>query len=130
MKMRKKIIAMLLVGALAVAVLCACGKDDAKEPDTKQDTNQAGQGTDDKDDANKTDADKSGGGADANGPSAKTASYDEVVAYLKEGGVIADENNAIDINVTEGYVTDNTGGEFAVAEVADKALALFEAMAE
>lgn len=54
-------------------------------------------------------------------PNAATAAYDDVVAYLKEGGVIADETGAVDINTTEGYVTDNTGGDFAVAEIADKA---------
>lgn len=54
-------------------------------------------------------------------PNAADASYDEVVSYLKDGGVIADENGAIDINTAEGYVTDNTGGDFTVAQVADKA---------
>lgn len=54
-------------------------------------------------------------------PDAGKASYEEVVSYLKDGGVISDDSNPIDINVTEGYVTDNTGGEFAVTQIADKA---------
>lgn len=60
-----------------------------------------------------------GGGAKV--PNAKTASYDEVIAYLKDGGVIADDSSPADINNAEGYVTDNTGGEFSAAEIADKA---------
>ncbi len=54
-------------------------------------------------------------------PNAETASYDDIVAYLKDGGVITDDKNPADINNAEGYVTDNTGGDFPSAEIADKA---------
>ena len=51
----------------------------------------------------------------------KTGTYDEMVAYLKEKGYIAKDAKPVDINTTEDYVTDNTGGEFPYAEIADKA---------
>lgn len=54
-------------------------------------------------------------------PNAKTSSYDEMVAWLTEEGYISEEAQPIDINTTEGYVTDNTGGQFPVAVLADRA---------
>lgn len=52
---------------------------------------------------------------------AKTSSYEEMVSYLTEQGFISKDAQAVDINTTEGYVTDNTGGEMPVAEIADRA---------
>lgn len=59
-----------------------------------------------------------GGVAD---PNPKTATYDEMVAWLTAKEFIAEGATPVDINVTEGYVTDNTGGSFPVAVLADKA---------
>ena len=62
----------------------------------------------------------SGGSASA-APNARTASFDEMVAYLTEQGFIAEDAAPININVTDGYLTDNTGGEFPDTAVADRA---------
>ena len=51
----------------------------------------------------------------------KTGSFDDMVAYLTEKGYIAKDATPVDINATEGYVTDNTGGQMPFATVADKA---------
>lgn len=61
------------------------------------------------------------GKKEAKAPSAKTGSMEDVAEYLKAGGVIESTENPVNINETEGYVTDNTGGQFAVAALADKA---------
>ena len=50
-----------------------------------------------------------------------TCSYEEMVAYLTAKGYIAKDAAPVDINTTEGYVTDNTGGEISYAAMADKA---------
>lgn len=50
-----------------------------------------------------------------------TCSYEEMVAYLTAKGFIAKDAKPVDINTTEGYVTDNTGGEIPYAAMADKA---------
>lgn len=50
-----------------------------------------------------------------------SCSYEEMVAYLTAKGYIAENAKPVDINVTEGYVQDNTGGEFPFAPMADKA---------
>lgn len=50
-----------------------------------------------------------------------TCSYEEMVAYLTAKGYIAKDAAPVDINTTEGYVTDNTGGEIPYAAMADKA---------
>ena len=52
---------------------------------------------------------------------ANTCSYEEMVAYLTAKGYIAKDAAPVDINTTEGYVTDNTGGEIPYAAMADKA---------
>ncbi len=44
-----------------------------------------------------------------------------MVAYLTAKGYIAKDAAPVDINTTEGYVTDNTGGEIPYAAMADKA---------
>lgn len=51
----------------------------------------------------------------------KTGSFDDMVAYLIAKGYIAKDAAPVDINTTEGYVQDNTGGQMPVAVVADKA---------
>lgn len=50
-----------------------------------------------------------------------TCTYEEMVAYLTAKGYIAKDAKPVDINTTEGYVTDNTGGEIPYAAMADKA---------
>ena len=50
-----------------------------------------------------------------------SCTYDEMTAYLTAKGYIAEGVAPVDINTTEGYVTDNTGGEMPFANVADKA---------
>ena len=60
------------------------------------------------------------GGAKA-APNARTASYDEMVAWLTQEGYIAEGTEPVDINTTPGYITDNTGGSFPTAVLADKA---------
>ena len=50
-----------------------------------------------------------------------TCTYDEMVAYLTAKGYIAEGTTPVDINTTEGYVTDNTGGQFPFVTIADKA---------
>lgn len=54
-------------------------------------------------------------------PKTKTATYDEMVAWLTSKGYIAKDAAPVDINTTAGYVTDNTGGSFPYATLADKA---------
>ncbi|MBQ6117127.1 MAG: hypothetical protein IJL08_07365 [Oscillospiraceae bacterium] len=54
-------------------------------------------------------------------PNAKTASYEEIVSYFKEKGLIAEDAKPIDINTTAGYVTDNTNGEMPFVDIATKA---------
>ena len=51
----------------------------------------------------------------------KTGSFDDMVAYLTAKGYIAEGTTPVDINTTEGYVQDNTGGQMSVVEIADKA---------
>ncbi len=51
----------------------------------------------------------------------KTCTYDEMVTYLTAKGYIAKDAKPVDINTGEGYVQDNTGGDFAVCQIADKA---------
>lgn len=51
----------------------------------------------------------------------KTCTYDEMVAYLTEKGYIAKDASPVDILTTEGYLTDNTGGSFPYAPIADRA---------
>jgi len=51
----------------------------------------------------------------------KTCTYEEMVAYLTAKGYIAKDAKPVNINETEGYVTDNTGGEIPFVEIADKA---------
>ncbi|MCD8022223.1 MAG: hypothetical protein LUF30_04375 [Lachnospiraceae bacterium] len=47
------------------------------------------------------------------------SSYDDIVAYLVEEGVIAEDAEPVDILTTEGYVTDNTGGSYPTYAFAD-----------
>lgn len=54
-------------------------------------------------------------------PNTATCSYDEMVSYLTGRGYIAKGTTPVDINVTAGYVTDNTGGDMPLATVADRA---------
>lgn len=54
-------------------------------------------------------------------PNATTASYEEMVAWLTQEGYISEQAQPVDINTTEGYVTDNTGGQYSTAVLADKA---------
>lgn len=54
-------------------------------------------------------------------PNPKTATYDEMVTWLTQKKFIAEGTAAVDINTTAGYVTDNTGGSFPFATLADKA---------
>lgn len=61
------------------------------------------------------------GGGSAKPVDPSTCTYDEMVAYLTGKGYISKDAQPVDINTTEGYVQDNTGGDFAVCEVADKA---------
>lgn len=64
---------------------------------------------------------KEDGKKDPDPVNAKTATYDEMVAYLKAKGYIADGTTPVDINTTAGYLTtDNAGGEI-VPVWADKA---------
>lgn len=51
----------------------------------------------------------------------KTCTYDEMVSYLTGKGCIAKDASSVDMLTTEGYVTDNTGGELPFASFADKA---------
>ena len=50
-----------------------------------------------------------------------TCSYEEMVAYLTAKGYIAENCKSVNINETEGYVTDNTGGQIPYAVMADQA---------
>lgn len=52
---------------------------------------------------------------------AKTCSYDEMVAYFTEQEFISKDSKPVDINATDGYLVDNTGGEMTDTAVADKA---------
>ena len=62
-------------------------------------------------------------GSKSGNPTANTitSTYDDMVTYLTSKGYIAEGTIPVDINTTEGYLTDNTGGSFAVAEFADRA---------
>lgn len=51
----------------------------------------------------------------------KTGSFDDMVAYLTGKGYIAKDAVPVDMLTTEGYITDNTGGEIPFAPFADKA---------
>lgn len=51
----------------------------------------------------------------------ETASMDSLVQYMKNKGYISKEVKPVDINITAGYVKDNTGGSMPVAVVADQA---------
>jgi len=59
------------------------------------------------------------GGSKSVDPSACT--YEEMVAYLTDKGYIAKDAAPVDMLTTEGYVTDNTGGDFPTAPFADRA---------
>ena len=59
------------------------------------------------------------GGAKAVDP--KTCTYDEMVDYLTAKGYIPKDATPVDMLTTEGYLTDNTGGEIPFAPFADKA---------
>ena len=61
------------------------------------------------------------GSKDPSPVNTSTCTYDEMVAYLTAKGYIAEGTNPVDINTTEGYITDNTGGQFPFVTVADKA---------
>ena len=50
-----------------------------------------------------------------------SCTYEEMVDYLTESGFIAEDAEPIDMLTTEGYVTDNTGGQLPTAPFADKA---------
>lgn len=54
-------------------------------------------------------------------PNPKTASFEEMVDYLKDQGCIGKEASFVDINASEGYLVDNTGGQMSDTAVADKA---------
>ncbi len=60
------------------------------------------------------------GGAKAVDPAVCT--YDEMAAYLTEKGYISKDAAPVDMLTTEGYLTDNTGGEIPFAPFADKAM--------
>lgn len=60
-----------------------------------------------------------GGGAKPVAP--KTCTYDEMVGYLTAKGYIAKNASPVDMLTTEGYVTDNTGGDMPFVPFADKA---------
>ncbi len=59
------------------------------------------------------------GGAKSVDP--KTCTYDEMVSYLTEKGYIAKDAAPVDMLTTEGYLTDNTGGDIPFAPFADRA---------
>lgn len=61
------------------------------------------------------------GGNDVTPPNPATCTFNEMVEYLTAKGYIAEGTTPVDINTTEGYVEDNTGGDFPVATVADRA---------
>ena len=52
----------------------------------------------------------------------QTCTYDEMVAYLTAKGYIPKDATPVDMLTTEGYLTDNTGGEIPFAPFADKAM--------
>lgn len=82
MKTFKKILCLALAALMLVSVLAACGGDKEEK------------------------------GNDVDPVNAKTCTYDEMVAYLKAKGYIADGTTPVDINTTAGYnTTDNAGGE-------------------
>lgn len=60
------------------------------------------------------------GGAKSVDPAVCT--YDEMAAYLTEKGYISKDAAPVDMLTTEGYLTDNTGGEIPFAPFADKAM--------
>lgn len=51
----------------------------------------------------------------------KTGSFDDMVAYLTAKGYIAKDATPVDMLTTEGYVQDNTGGDFPFVPFADRA---------
>lgn len=61
------------------------------------------------------------GSKDPDPVNTRTGSYEDMAAYLTAKGYIAKDVTPVDINTAEGYVQDNTGGQMAVVEVADKA---------
>lgn len=54
-------------------------------------------------------------------PNTKTCSYEEMVSYLTSEGFIEEKAEPVNINETEGYLTDNTGGNWTELKVADEA---------
>lgn len=62
-----------------------------------------------------------GGGSEPKAVNTKTGTYDEMVAYLKAKGYIANDATPVDMNTTAGYTQDNTGGEMPYSTIADKA---------
>lgn len=50
-----------------------------------------------------------------------TCTYDEMVQYLTDKGYIAKDANPVDMLTTEGYLTDNTGGDVPFGPFADEA---------
>ena len=59
------------------------------------------------------------GGAKSVDP--QTCTYDEMVSYLTDKGYIAKDAVPVDMLATEGYVTDNSGGNYPFAPFADQA---------
>lgn len=55
-------------------------------------------------------------------PDPSTAAYEDMVSWLTSEGYISEQADPVDINTTAGYVTDNTGGDYPYAKVADKAM--------
>ena len=51
----------------------------------------------------------------------KTCTYEEMVSYLTDKGYIEKDAVPVDMLTTEGYVTDNTGGDIPFAPFADQA---------
>lgn len=47
--------------------------------------------------------------------------YDEMVQYLTDKGYIAEDAASVDMLTTEGYLTDNTGGDVPFGAFADEA---------
>lgn len=51
----------------------------------------------------------------------QSCTYDEMVDYLTQEGYISEDAAPVNINETQGYVTDHTGGTLSVVPVADRA---------
>lgn len=55
-------------------------------------------------------------------PDQSTGTMEEMVSYLQAKGVIKADTEPVDINVTDGYMIDNSEGVVVETAVADKAL--------